>query len=212
MLQSDGAGAMFSNRRALADTVVQSELVIGEGAFVTLFPRREGYGLWMIDTTPEICGDAGDGARSPSRRLRRGCHGAHAAGWYTTAWRTRIFDVIKDGALGLLVGTLGIAAVLARTVSGAASSRCCARSASRRGICERWWRRRVCCSSASGLLLGLIRPCWLSYLLCWNEKWRGPLPIGGAAADCRDNHGPAIFHCGRPHGHRLESCFGPESE
>src|SRR5688572_32267007 len=35
---------------ALADSVLQSELIIGEQAFVRLFPRHEGYRVWMIET------------------------------------------------------------------------------------------------------------------------------------------------------------------
>ena len=36
---------------ALADSVLQSELIIGEAAFVRLFPRHEGYRVWLIDTS-----------------------------------------------------------------------------------------------------------------------------------------------------------------
>ena len=35
---------------ALADSLLQSELIIGEAAFVRLFPRHEGYRVWMIET------------------------------------------------------------------------------------------------------------------------------------------------------------------
>ncbi len=35
---------------ALADSFLQSELIIGERGFVQLFPRHEGYRVWMIET------------------------------------------------------------------------------------------------------------------------------------------------------------------
>ncbi len=37
---------------ALADSFLQSELIIGEPAFVRLFPRHEGYRVWMIEAAP----------------------------------------------------------------------------------------------------------------------------------------------------------------
>ena len=37
---------------ALSDSMLQSELIIGEAAFMRLFPRNEGYRLWMIDAPP----------------------------------------------------------------------------------------------------------------------------------------------------------------
>jgi putative ABC transport system permease protein len=38
---------------ALADSLLQSEIVIGEADFVRLFPRQEGYRLWLIETAAE---------------------------------------------------------------------------------------------------------------------------------------------------------------
>ena len=34
----------------LADSVLQSELIIGERHFVRLFPQHEGYRVWLIET------------------------------------------------------------------------------------------------------------------------------------------------------------------
>ncbi len=102
---------------ALADSVLQSELIIGEDAFVTLFPRREGYGLWMIETP---AADASALAATIEQRL--GDFGvdvidarARLAAYHRVE-NTYLSTFQALGALGLLVGTLGLAAVLARNV------------------------------------------------------------------------------------------------
>jgi ABC-type antimicrobial peptide transport system permease subunit len=101
----------------LADSVLQSELIIGEADFTRLFPTHEGYRVWLIDA-PE-----------------------HRAGEITTLLEDRLSDFGVDvvdtrarlasyhqventylstfqalGALGLLLGTVGLGAVLARNV------------------------------------------------------------------------------------------------
>jgi putative ABC transport system permease protein len=102
---------------ALADSVLQSELIIGEDAFVTLFPRREGYGLWMIEAR---AADASALAATIEQRL-----GDFGVDVIDTRARLAAYHRVENtylstfqalGALGLLVGTLGLAAVLARNV------------------------------------------------------------------------------------------------
>ena len=57
---------------SLADSMLQSELIIGEDAFVRLFPRNEGYRVWLIDA-PASDAAAGDGAsRGSALGLRPG--------------------------------------------------------------------------------------------------------------------------------------------
>jgi ABC-type antimicrobial peptide transport system permease subunit len=102
---------------ALADSVLQSELVIGEPAFVRLFPRREGYGMWLIETPPEK-------ARATANLLeaRLSDFGVDVTDtrqrWasYHRVENTYLSTFQALGALGLLVGTLGLAALLARNV------------------------------------------------------------------------------------------------
>ena len=102
---------------ALADSMLQSELIIGETQFVRLFPRDEGYRVWLIET------------------------GSDAAAEVTTYLEDRLSDFGLDvidtrerwasyheventylatfqalGSLGLLLGTVGLGAVLARNV------------------------------------------------------------------------------------------------
>ncbi|MBM3809822.1 MAG: FtsX-like permease family protein, partial [Acidimicrobiia bacterium] len=48
---------------ALADSFLQSEMIIGEAAFVRLFPKHEGYRVWMISGI----GDQGSGIRDRER-------------------------------------------------------------------------------------------------------------------------------------------------
>jgi ABC-type lipoprotein release transport system permease subunit len=102
---------------ALADSVLQSEIIIPERAFVALFPRREGYGLWMIDTP---AADATALATMLEDRLvDLGVDVVDARGRlqaYHRVENTYLSTFQALGGLGLLVGTLGLAAVLARNV------------------------------------------------------------------------------------------------
>jgi putative ABC transport system permease protein len=101
----------------LADSVLQSELIIGERHFVRLFPQHEGYRVWLIDA-PEAdasalttvledrLGDFGVDVTDTRSRLAA----------YHQVENTYLSTFQALGALGLLLGTLGLAAVLARNV------------------------------------------------------------------------------------------------
>jgi ABC-type lipoprotein release transport system permease subunit len=101
----------------LADSVLQSELIIGERDFVRLFPMHEGYRIWMIET-PESreaevmtlledrLSDFGVDVTDTRARLAA----------YHQVENTYLSTFQALGALGLLLGTLGLAAVLARNV------------------------------------------------------------------------------------------------
>ena len=101
----------------LADSVLQSELIIGEREFVRLFPHNEGYRIWMIDA-PEANGPAlttlledrlsDFGVDVIDTRARLAA--------YHQVENTYLSTFQALGALGLLLGTLGLAAVLARNV------------------------------------------------------------------------------------------------
>jgi len=102
---------------ALADSVLQSELVIGEQDFIRLFPRQEGYRVWLVET-PEPRGaavaamledrlaDSGVDVVDTRERLAA----------YHRVENTYLATFQALGALGLLLGTLGVGAVLARNV------------------------------------------------------------------------------------------------
>jgi ABC-type lipoprotein release transport system permease subunit len=101
----------------LADSVLQSELIIGEDHFVRLFPQHEGYRVWLIET-PEAdtavlttvledrLADFGVDVTDTRGRLAA----------YHQVENTYLSTFQALGALGLLLGTLGLAAVLARNV------------------------------------------------------------------------------------------------
>jgi putative ABC transport system permease protein len=102
---------------ALADSVLQSEMIVSEEAFLRLFPRHEGYRLWLIQTPPS-------NAEALATELERGLSDF---GVDTTDTRARLasYHQVENtylstfqtlGGLGLLVGTFGLAAVLARNV------------------------------------------------------------------------------------------------
>ncbi|MDH4064551.1 MAG: FtsX-like permease family protein, partial [Acidobacteriota bacterium] len=102
---------------ALADSVLQSELIIGEGQFVHLFPRHEGYRVWMVEApaaeAPEVAtlledrlADSGLDVTETRVRLAS----------YHRVENTYLATFQALGALGLLLGTLGVGAVLARNV------------------------------------------------------------------------------------------------
>jgi putative ABC transport system permease protein len=101
----------------LADSVLQSELIIGERDFVRLFPTHEGYRIWLIEA-PEAraaavttlledrLSDFGVDVTDTRARLAS----------YHQVENTYLSTFQALGALGLLLGTLGLAAVLARNV------------------------------------------------------------------------------------------------
>ena len=102
---------------ALADSVLQSELIIGEANFVRLFPRHEGYRVWMIETP---AGDPAAVTTALEDRLSdygldvTSTHDRWAA--YHQVENTYLATFQALGSLGLLLGTLGLGAVLARNV------------------------------------------------------------------------------------------------
>jgi ABC-type lipoprotein release transport system permease subunit len=101
----------------LTDSVLQSELIIGEPDFVRLFPMHEGYRLWMIETPESRAAEvttvledrlADFGVDVMDTRARLAS--------YHQVENTYLSTFQALGALGLLLGTLGLAAVLARNV------------------------------------------------------------------------------------------------
>ena len=102
---------------ALADSVLQSELIIGEQAFVRLFPRHEGYRVWMIETPTSNAA-----AVTTHLEDRLSDYGVDV---FDTHQRWASYHQVENtylatfqalGSLGLLLGTIGLGAVLARNV------------------------------------------------------------------------------------------------
>jgi putative ABC transport system permease protein len=101
----------------LSDSVFQSELLMAEQNFLRLFPDQEGYRFFLIDTPS---GEASEIASSLEDRL-----GDFGFDVVSTSERLSNFHRVENtylstfqmlGGLGLLLGTLGLAAVLLRNV------------------------------------------------------------------------------------------------
>ncbi len=101
----------------LADSVFQSEVVMGEAAFTRLFPRHEGYRVWLVEAPEARASQVGAfledrlsdfGVDVIETRARLAA--------YHRVENTYLSTFQALGALGLLVGTLGLGAVLARNV------------------------------------------------------------------------------------------------
>jgi ABC-type lipoprotein release transport system permease subunit len=102
---------------SLRDSVLQSELIMGDAAFTRLFPRNEGYRVFLVGGDPaqtaavstaleEQLQDFGFDVQSTSERLAS----------YHRVENTYLTTFQALGALGLVLGTLGLGTVLLRNV------------------------------------------------------------------------------------------------
>jgi ABC-type lipoprotein release transport system permease subunit len=102
---------------ALSDSIFQSELLMAEELFVQRFPEWEGYRLFLIDAPEPQAAEIS--AMLESRLADFGADAAmtaeRLAGFHRVEY-TYLSTFQMLGGLGLLVGTLGLAAVLLRNV------------------------------------------------------------------------------------------------
>jgi ABC-type lipoprotein release transport system permease subunit len=102
---------------ALQDSLFQSELLISEKNFLRLFPDVEGYRFFLLDVSPqraqevtgtleEALSDYGFDIQSTAARM---------AGFHKVE-NTYLSTFRSLGALGLVLGTVGLAAILLRNV------------------------------------------------------------------------------------------------
>ena len=102
---------------ALSDSIFQSELLMSDKNFVRLFPNEQGYRYFLLDTSPEKSAgvmaaleerlsDFGFDAQSTTDRLAN----------FHRVENTYLSTFQLLGGLGLILGTLGMAAVLLRNV------------------------------------------------------------------------------------------------
>jgi ABC-type antimicrobial peptide transport system permease subunit len=103
---------------SLADSIFQSELLMSEKHFLRLFPEQQGYRFFLIDT-PESVASTAIAATLEDRLADFGFDVV------PTAERLANFHRVENtylstfqmlGGLGLVLGTLGLAAVLLRNV------------------------------------------------------------------------------------------------
>src|SRR5439155_15494879 len=101
----------------LQDSVFQGELLMSEANFLKLYPREEGYSFFLIDAPPERAG--------PVRDLLETALANHGFTVTPTAERLQAYLAGENtylstfqalGGLGLLLGALGLAVVLMRSV------------------------------------------------------------------------------------------------
>jgi ABC-type antimicrobial peptide transport system permease subunit len=108
-------GARFRIVAALQDSLFQSELLISEKNFLRLFPDVEGYRFFLLDVPPQkaqqvtgtledALSDYGFDIQSTAARL---------AGFHKVE-NTYLSTFRSLGALGLVLGTVGLAAILLR--------------------------------------------------------------------------------------------------
>jgi ABC-type lipoprotein release transport system permease subunit len=101
----------------LQDSVFQGELLMSEANFLKLYPRQEGYAFFLIDAPPERAGPVKDLLETElanfgftvtptAQRLQA----------YLAVENTYLSTFQALGGLGLLLGALGLAIVLMRTV------------------------------------------------------------------------------------------------
>jgi putative ABC transport system permease protein len=109
----DVNGAKLRLMAALDDSIFQSELIISDRNFVRAFPDEQGFRVFLIDGPPSIgpgleesLGDFGFEVTSTAERLAA----------YHRVENTYLSTFQALGGLGLLLGTLGLAAVLLRNV------------------------------------------------------------------------------------------------
>ncbi len=102
---------------ALDDSIFQGELLMSQSNFLRLFPEQEGYRFLLVETPPEraveaaaaledALADFGADAKSTAERLAE----------FHQVENTYLSTFQLLGGLGLLLGSVGLAAVLLRNV------------------------------------------------------------------------------------------------
>jgi ABC-type lipoprotein release transport system permease subunit len=111
----DLAGVRYRIVAALQDSLFQGELIVSEENFLRLFPDSEGYRFFLIDTSP---GQAGAVARALTAALSDYGFAVQPTeallASYHKVENTYLSTFRALGGLGLLLGTVGLAAVLMR--------------------------------------------------------------------------------------------------
>jgi hypothetical protein len=111
------AGVRYRIVAALQDSLFQGELIVSEENFLRLFPDAEGYRFFLLSTPP---GKADEVARALAAALSD-----YGFVVQPTEARLASFHKVENtylstfralGALGLILGTVGLAAVLMRNV------------------------------------------------------------------------------------------------
>lgn len=114
---SEGQPARLRIVGLLQDSVFQGELLISEQAFLQLYPRQEGYSVFLLDAPRE--------KEAAIKKLLEDRLADHGFSVITTNARVASYLAVENtylatfqvlGALGLLLGAVGLAVVLLRSV------------------------------------------------------------------------------------------------
>jgi putative ABC transport system permease protein len=117
VIDQDGRPVRLRLVAALADSIFQSELIMSDTNFRTLFAGHDGYRLLLVDAARERAASVASALEKGGRDL--------GADVVPTVQRLAEFHRVENtfistfqtlGGLGLLVGTVGMAAVLFRNV------------------------------------------------------------------------------------------------
>jgi putative ABC transport system permease protein len=117
VIEQDGRPVRLRLVAALADSIFQSELIMSDTNFRTLFSGHDGYRLFLVDAAPDRAAGVASALENGGRDL--------GADVVSTVERLAEFHRVENtfistfqtlGGLGLLVGTVGMAAVLFRNV------------------------------------------------------------------------------------------------
>ena len=117
VINRDGRPVRLRLVAALADSIFQSELLMSDTSFRTLFAGQDGYRFLLVDVAPDRAARVASAIEEGGRDL-----GANPVltvqrlGEFHRVENTYISTFQALGGLGLLVGTLGLAAVLLRNV------------------------------------------------------------------------------------------------
>jgi putative ABC transport system permease protein len=102
---------------ALSDSIFQGELLMSEANFLKLFPEQEGYQFLLVNAPPARAGEVA--AIIEDRLTDQGADAMPTAdrlAEYHRVENTYLSTFQTLGGLGLLLGTIGLAAVLLRNV------------------------------------------------------------------------------------------------
>ena len=116
---SDAQGKPFRLRfvALLKDSVLQSEMMIAESSFTRRFPAVSGYSFYLIDCPPEDARRLEQSLEQGLTRFGLDCAPtAERLAAYLAVQNTYLSAFQLLGAIGLLLGTAGSAAVLLRNV------------------------------------------------------------------------------------------------
>ncbi len=113
----DGTPTRLRLVAALKDSILQGELIISESHFLRAFPEQQGYRFFLLDVAPEKAANA---ARLLEDRLSDLGFNVESTGDRLAAYHavenTYLSTFQSLGALGLVLGTAGFAAILLRNV------------------------------------------------------------------------------------------------